>query len=325
MNRDPEISVILPMYNEASVVPEIVRAVSQELQALGRDFELVCVDDGSSDSTSELLLEAAEADPRVVPVQLSRNFGKESAVSAGLELARGQAVVVMDSDLQHPPTLLPTLVARWDEGWDVVVGLKQHRGRESMAYKLASRLFYSLMGQGAGQSMRGSSDFVLLDRQAVDALNACPERHRFFRGLVAWVGFRRIEVPFEVAERHAGQTKWSTVGLVRYSLRNLLAFTSWPLYITAWLAVGVVFLDLLLTLHTLWNWVSGVALSGFTTAIITTTTLGGLILLSQTILVLYISQVFDETKGRPTFIVRQERPRADRRSAPGAPESRADG
>jgi len=304
----PELSIVLPMYNEADMVDRVLAEVSAQVQALGRTFEVVCVDDGSVDGTLEALQRAAQADDRVVPVIFSRNFGKEAAMLAGLEAASGQAVVVMDADLQHPPDLLPRMVQAWDRGVDVVDAVKEHRGQEGPLYRLATEAFYALMGRSVGDHLRGSSDFKLLDRQVVDAVLAMPERTRFFRGLVAWVGFRVERVPFRVQPRAAGTTSWNTFGLVRYSLRNLVAFTAFPLRVVALAGFVTVGLDLLLALQTLWNWFRGVAVSGFTTVILTVGLLGGLILIALGVVALYLGQMYDEIKGRPVYVVRRPRP-----------------
>lgn len=306
----PSISVVLPMYDEAEIIEHVLQVVTVELEALGRPFEILCVDDGSTDGTAALLDQAAQADPRVIPIHLSRNFGKEAALVAGLEAARGEAVLFLDADLQHPPELIPEMVARWEQGFDVVEAVKAERGRESLAYKAAAALFYGMMGDHAGAHLAGSSDFKLLDRQVVDVLASMPERNRFFRGLVAWVGFRVARVPFQVAERAGGKTSWTTWGLARYALRNVVSFSAMPLRMVAWAGLLMLLLDALLGVQTLWNWWRGAAVTGFTTVILTVVGLGGLILLSQGVVALYVAQMFEELKGRPVYIARRPRARS---------------
>jgi len=304
----PRISVVLPMYDEAAMVDRVLDVVSLELQELGHSYEIVCVDDGSRDATGELLDAAARRDRRVVPVHLSRNFGKEAALAAGLQVARGRAVLVLDADLQHPPDLIPTLVARWEEGYDVVEAVKADRGRESWAYKAAASLFYGLMGTHTGQRLSGSSDFKLLDRQVVDALSELPEHSRFFRGLVAWVGFRVAQVPFQVRDREAGETKWSVLGLARYALRNVVTFSATPLRLVAWLGFVMLVFDGLLAVQTFWNWWRGAAVTGFSTVILAVVGLGGLQLLSLGVVAVYLAQMYEEIKARPVYLIRRERP-----------------
>ena len=302
---NPIISVILPMLNEASNVARALEEVSGELEAIGRPFEIVCIDDGSTDGTAALLHEASRRDPRVVPVTLSRNFGKESALAAGLDAARGQAIIVLDADLQHPPELMRSMIAKWDEGFDVVEGVKSERGDETFFYRASAGLFYALLGKAAGDRLRGSSDFKLINRTVVDTLARFPERHRFFRGLVAWVGFRVAKLPFQVRARSAGTSKWGTLQLARYALRNVVSFSSTPLRLVGWTGFVTLVLAALLGVQTFWNWWTGIAVTGFTTVILTVLGLGGLILLSLGVIAIYLAEMFDEQKGRPVYIVRQ--------------------
>jgi dolichol-phosphate mannosyltransferase len=303
----PEVSVILPMYNEAPMVGPALTALREALSGCAASWEIVCVDDGSQDGTGAALVAASRADPRVVAVQFSRNFGKEAALLCGLQAAQGQAVVLMDADLQHPPSLLPALLAKWKQGFDVVDAVKANRGDESAGYRLFAALFYGLLSRAVGKDMHGASDFKLLDRQVVDAVLACPERNRFFRGLVAWVGFSVAQVPFDVAARHAGTSKWSMRGLIRYALHNLVSFSSLPLKLVAWAGAATVSVGVLLGIQTLYNWLTGRAVSGFTTVILLLLMLCGLILLSLGVVAVYLAYLYEEQKARPVFVVRQPR------------------
>jgi dolichol-phosphate mannosyltransferase len=303
----PELSVVLPIYNEGDLVAAAVGRVRESVARTGRSYELICIDDGSTDATGARLAELAAADPAIVPVTFSRNFGKEAALCAGLELARGRAVLFLDADLQHPPERIPEFVRLWEEGWDVVEGVKTRRGPEGPIRRGATRAFYALMSRAAGFDLDASSDFKLLDRQVVDALLRCSERTRFFRGLVAWVGFRVARVPFQVEERAGGRSKWSFRALVAYSLRNLVAFSAAPLRLVAWLGFATILAGVLLAAQTFWNWLNGSALSGFTTVILLVDVLCGLILLSLGVLGYYVSQLYEEQKARPIFVVREAR------------------
>lgn len=302
-----DLSVVIPVYNEELAIELSLKAIREELTRTGKTWEIICVDDGSRDRTLEVLSAVSAADPRVHAVPLARNFGKEAAMSAGLEEARGRAVVLMDADLQHPPALLPRMVELWSEGHDVVSAVKEARARESLLYRAMSGLFNWLMAGAAGSRFRGAADFKLLDRQVVDALLGCPERNRFFRGLVAWVGFRTIEIPFTVQERVAGTTKWSVVGLVRYSIRNLIAFSALPLKMVSAMGFGTLIFAGGLAMQTLWRYLAGDALSGFTTVILLQLILGGLLLSATGIIALYVAVIYDEVKGRPMFLVRRSR------------------
>lgn len=329
----PELTVILPMFNEESVVSETLRVVSGEVQKATNSFEILCINDGSTDRTGEIVAEFAESDARIRVVELSRNFGKEAAMAAGLDHALGRGVLLLDSDLQHPASLIHEMVLAWRDGADVVSGVKASRGREGLLYKLMAHLFNRLMG-GGDEGFRGASDFKLLDRQVVDALIACPERHRFFRGLVAWVGFRTHEIPFDVLERAGGETKWSTRTLLRYSIRNLLSFSALPLKLIA--AGG--FLTLLfafaMAVWTLIRYFRGDSLAGFPTVILLQLIFGGVLLTSLGVMSLYLAEMFEEMKRRPIYLYRAPRSAPQKGTVPekssvpeesAAPEKRAEG
>lgn len=308
----PDVSVVLPVYEEEEGIGAALDAVRAHLSTTGAAFEVIAVDDGSRDATVARLEEAAGADDRVQVVRLARNFGKEAALAAGLDAARGRAVILMDADLQHPPELLPRMVELWREGHDVVSAVKEARSRESLTYRLFAGLFNALMGRAAGASFHGASDYKLLDRQVVDALARCPERNRFFRGLVTWVGFRTAEVPFSVRERTAGRTKWSTWGLLKYSLRNLIAFTALPLKLVAVAGFVTLLFAAGLAVQTLGRYLAGRAVSGFTTVILLQLILGGLLLTSVGVIAMYIAEIYDEVKRRPVFVLRKPEPPGSR-------------
>lgn len=310
----PEITIVIPMFNEEDCLEATLEVVRSEAEKVTDSFEILCIDDGSTDRTPELLRQASAVDARVIPVELSRNFGKEAALAAGLDFARGDAVVILDADLQHPAHLLTDMVAAWRAGADVVNGVKHSRGREGRIYGLLAKTFNALMG-GATRNgdFRGASDFKLLDRQVVDAIRACPERHRFFRGLVAWVGFRTEDIPFHVQERAAGDTKWSKRALVRYSLRNLLSFSALPLRLIAVAGFSTLVLAAMMAGWTLFRYLRGDSLSGFPTVILLQLMLGGLLLTSLGVISLYLAEMFEELKRRPVYLYRAPRT-SDRRA-----------
>ncbi len=302
------------MYNEQEMVQLMLDTLRQHLDGTGRRYEIVCVDDGSADNTRHKVDAIAEQDPRVVLVSLSRNFGKEAAMTAGMTAARGQAVLIMDADLQHPPELIERMLERWDEGYDVINAVKEARSKESLLYRALAHTFNRMMSRAIGTDFQGASDFKLLDRAVVDALLACPERNRFFRGMVAWVGFHTIDVPFTVAKRAAGQTQWSTAGLVRYSLKALIAFTALPLRLVAALGLLTLVGAVALAIQTLARYLMGLSVSGFTTVILLQLILGALMLMSMGVLSLYVAQLYEENKGRPVFIVRPNHASPGKRS-----------
>jgi len=313
----PDLSIILPMYNEEATIPIVLSEVRRRLAEVGLSFEIVCIDDGSSDQTGSLLEAEAKLDATLVVLRFARNFGKEAALTAGLDHARGRAALLLDSDLQHPPSLLAEFVRRWQDGADVVNGVKVDRGRESFTYRASAGVFNRLMGQSlpaAGAGFAGASDFKLLDRQVIEALKSCPERNRFFRGLVAWIGFRVDTVPFEVQERAAGHSKWSHSQLVRYSVRNLLAFSALPLRLIAMAGFGMLVFTVGLSAWTLYRYARGDSLAGFPTVILVELVLGSLVLTSLGVISLYLAEMFDEMKKRPIYVCRssptERRPRS---------------
>jgi len=298
-----KITVILPAYGEEKNIDPAVRAVSEVLESCRVDYELLFVDDGSRDGTWERICAAAKENGRVHGIRFSRNFGKEAAMFAGLEAARGDACVVMDCDLQHPPETIPEMIRLWREGYQVVEGVKEDRGTESAAHSAAARLFYRWISRASGMDMSSASDFKLLDRAVVDALNAMPERSVFFRALSHWVGFRSVSLPFSVRERTAGESKWSTSSLIRYAFRNMSAFSSAPLHIVTILGMLMLAAALVFGTIALVQKLTGTALGGFTTVILLQLFTGSLLMISLGIIGLYIGRIYEEIKGRPRYIV----------------------
>jgi len=305
--RDALLSVVVPLYNEQESIDALFLALIEQLTATLHPFEIVCVDDGSTDGTLAQLYRRAEQDARIHVVALSRNFGKEAAMAAGLEVARGRAVLFLDADLQHPPELIPQMLELWHSGYDVVNGVKEQRSREALTYRMAASAFNRLMGGAADADFRGASDFKLLDRQVVDVLKRLPETRRFFRGLVAWSGFRTVRLPYRVRRRAAGRTKWSSAGLVRYSIRNLLAFSEMPLRAIAATGFFTLIFAGLLAAWQLYRFITGWTLSGFTTVILLQLFLGGLLLTGVGIVAIYLAEMYAEVKQRPLYVIRHPR------------------
>ena len=284
----------------------MLEAVVEVVRGLGMTWEIVAVDDGSTDDTLAVL-EAARADLPIRLVPLCRNFGKEAALTAGMDASVGDAVVFLDGDLQHPPGLIPAMVEKWREGFEVVHGVREEREREPLLYRTFALGFYRLFRGIAGQDLRGHSDFKLLDRQVVDALRDCPERNRFFRGLVTWVGFRTCAIPLTIQPRAGGATKWSFAQLFVYSLRSITSFSSRPLYWIAGMGLALLALGIPMALLTFYRYFAGQAVDGFTTVILLLIILCGFIIFFIGIIAVYLAQLFDEVKNRPTYIVRKPR------------------
>ena len=297
------LSVILPSYNEEQMIAIAARTVTGILDNAGIDHELLFVDDGSRDKTWDEIQKASRANPHVVGVHFSRNFGKESAMFAGLQQARGDCCVVMDCDLQHPPEKIVEMYRLWEQGYEVVEGIKEDRGKESGLHRFASLRFYQLISKATGLDMSASSDFKLLDRKVVDTLNAMPERNVFFRALSFWVGFRRAEVSYRVQERTAGESKWSTRSLIRYAINNIGSFSSAPLHLITLLGVVMLLTAIVFGVVALVQKIMGVALGGFTTVILLLLFASSLIMISLGIIGYYIARIYEEIKGRPRYII----------------------
>lgn len=299
------LSVILPSYNEEKMIATAAGTVTRILDEAGIAHELLFIDDGSRDKTWEEILRAAESNPHVVGVHFSRNFGKEAAMFAGLEQAKGDCCVVIDCDLQHPPEKIVEMYRLWEQGYEVVEGIKEDRGEETGMHKLAANSFYAIISRLTGLDMASSSDFKLLDRKVVDTLNQMPERNVFFRALSFWVGFRKAEVRYRVRERTAGESKWSTRSLIRYAINNIGSFSSAPLHIVTVLGFVMLVIAVVFGVVALVQKVSGAALGGFTTVILLLLFSSSIIMISLGIIGYYIARIYEELKGRPRYIISQ--------------------
>ena len=297
------LSVILPSYNEEKMIAKATARMAEILQPEKIDYELLFIDDGSRDGTWAQINEAAEKDSHVVGVHFSRNFGKEAAMFAGLEQARGDCCVVIDCDLQHPPEKIVEMYRLWEQGYEVVEGIKEDRGEESGLHKFAANSFYGLLSKATGMDMSSSSDFKLLDRKVVDTLNSLPERNVFFRALSFWVGYKKTSVSYCVQERTEGVSKWSTKSLIKYALTNISSFSSAPLHIVTVLGFLLLAVAFVLGIIALVQKISGVALGGFTTVILLLLFSASVIMISLGIIGYYIARIYDEIKGRPRYII----------------------
>ena len=297
------LSVILPSYNEEKMIHIAAARLADILVGAGIEYELLFVDDGSSDKTWAEITSASEKDPHVVGLHFSRNFGKEAAMFAGLERAKGDCVVVIDCDLQHPPEKIVEMYRLWEQGYEVIEGIKEDRGEESGFHRFAAKSFYGLISKATGMDMSSSSDFKLLDRKVVDTLNKMPERSVFFRALSFWVGFKKTEVTYCVQERTEGVSKWSTRSLVRYALTNITSFSSAPLQIVTVLGVIMLAVSVIMGVIALVQKICGVALGGFTTVILLLLFASSIIMISLGIIGYYIAKIYDEIKGRPRYII----------------------
>ncbi|PWB79414.1 MAG: glycosyltransferase, partial [Methylocystaceae bacterium] len=311
------------VFNEAQNLRLLVARLLPTLESAAASFEVLFVDDGSSDATLEVLRELHAADPRVTAISFSRNFGKEIAIAAALDHARGKAVVLMDADLQHPPETIADFIAKWREGYKNVYGQRRDRATDPKLRSLFTDLFYKLFDRfGDTPLPRGAGDFRLLDRQAIDALGKMRERARFSKGLFAWIGFKSIGVPFEVEERAAGTSKYSYAKLIRFALDGLMSFSSVPLKIWAIIGMGIsAFALAMAAFYFTRTLLFGVDVPGYASLIVSIAFFGGIQLFSLGVLGEYIALIFAEVKRRPLYLVAErlgveddeDEPRARRR------------
>jgi glycosyltransferase involved in cell wall biosynthesis len=301
------LSIVVPAFQEAAGLRAGLDAIYAAARQAQLAFEIIVVDDGSTDDTWGAIAAACREMPEIVGVRLSRNFGKEGAIAAGLDRAQGDACIVMDADLQHPPGLIPEMVRRWrEEGWDVVEAVKSHRGRESAVHRLVARTFYRAAAWLTGHDLQDASDFKLLDRRVLNEWRRLGERATFFRGLVAWLGFRRTQIGFEVPPRANGPSRWSLTALSGLAVHAVTSFSALPLQLVTLLGLAILFVAVVLGLQAIRLWWEGLALPGFTTVILLQLIIGGVLMLSLGIIGTYIARIYDEVKARPRYVVRDE-------------------
>ena len=297
------LSIVIPAYNEEKMILKTTEVVSGIMEREKIPFELVFVNDGSKDQTWEMIEKAAEKNSHVTGIRFSRNFGKESALFAGLANAEGDCIAVMDCDLQHPPETLVEMYRLWEQGYEVIEGVKRSRGKESILHRASAGMFYKIMSKAVQIDMSRASDFKLIDRKAVEALLSMPERNAFFRALSSWVGYRTTSVEFDVQERTEGESKWSTWSLIKYAVRNIVGFSSAPLQMITVAGVLTLLLAVVLGIQSLVKYFCGHALEGFTTVILLLLIIGSLIMLSLGVIGIYIAKIYEEVKGRPRYFI----------------------
>ena len=300
---DKMLSVVLPAYNEEKMVKKTSQVVGDLLEKEQIPYELVFVNDGSKDHTWEKILELKEERAHIKGVCFSRNFGKEGAVFAGITQAEGDCIAVMDCDLQHPPETLIKMYRLWEDGYQVIEGVKASRGRESFIHKMFAKTFYSIISDATGIDMSRASDFKLMDRQAAEEFLKLPERNVFFRALSSWVGFKTTYVEFDVQEREAGESKWSFKSLVRYAVNNITSFSAAPMQIVTFFGVVFFVFAVLLGIQSLYMYFSGHAVAGFTTVILLLLLVGSILMFSLGVIGYYIAKIYDEVKMRPRYII----------------------
>ena len=297
------LSVVIPALNEQEMVPAAAEQIDGILSRAGIPHELIFIDDGSRDATWAEIRAESEHRDTVRGVHFSRNFRKEAAIFAGLQAADGDCVAVIDCDLQHPPEKLVEMYRLWEQGVEVVEGVKTDRGEESLAHRVAAKTFYRLISEATHIDMTRASDFKLLDRKAVNVLLSMREKRAFFRALSSWIGFRTAEVPYEVRERAAGESKWSTWLLIKYALSNITAFTSLPLHLITGCGAASFLAALIVGIVSIVRLAMGRVVTGLTGAVILLLFLSGLIMVGLGIIGYYLGNIYMEIQDRPRFIV----------------------
>jgi glycosyltransferase involved in cell wall biosynthesis len=302
--KNPTISVIIPAFNEETGIAHAIDEIKNVLSGCPVDYELIIVDDGSRDNTYQEICNVNLTDHRVKGIKLSRNFGKESAIYAGLEAAKGDAIITIDADLQHPPALIPQMITSWQQGAEIIHAVKLDRSTDSRVARLRASIFNNTLKFLGGIDITNSSDFKLLDRVVVDILTTqLNEKGRFYRGLTNWVGFKQLSLPFTVEERNAGIGKWSLYSLVGLAITAIVSFTSLPLRIITILGLITFVFGAIVATEALASWYQGEAISGFTTTIISILIIGSFIMISLGIIGEYLAKIYDEVKNRPIYII----------------------
>jgi dolichol-phosphate mannosyltransferase len=303
----PTISIVAPVYNEEEVLPELVRRVRAVMEETGESWEMVLVDDGSHDRSAQMIAELHEADSRVTGVSFSRNFGFQIAVTAGLDHAQGDAVILTDADLQDPPEVYPRMIAKWREGYDVVYGIRTSREGETWFKLMTAKLFYRLIYRITSVDIPlDTGDFRLIDRCVVDAVRHMPERNRFLRGMIPWVGYRQTGIEYERVARYAGESKFSKVSqMLPFAVDAVTSFSYFPLRIATYLGFIIAVISGLAILSVIFLRLFGpdTPLLGQATTLVAVLFLGGVQLISLGIIGEYLGRIYDEVKGRPLYLV----------------------
>jgi polyisoprenyl-phosphate glycosyltransferase len=315
-----EISVIIPFYNESSGIEYLFARLIPVLQQLNNNYEIVCINDGSTDDTFEKLVEFNQQDPTIKIVNLSRNFGKEIALTAGIDYASGAAVIPLDADLQDPPELITQLIAKWREGYDVVYAVRRSRQGETWLKRVSAMAFYRILSSMSQVPIPANTgDFRLLDRRVVEAIKKLPERTRFMKGLFAWVGYKQTSVFFNREPRHAGKTTWNYWQLWNFALDGIISFSFLPLKVWSYVGFSISLISLvyalMLVVRTL---IFGVDVPGYASLMVAILFLGGIQLITLGVLGEYLGRVYEEVKGRPLYFVRSEYGFSDQKSYPVA-------
>lgn len=298
------LSLVIPAFNESGNIENTINVIEKLMNKNEIKFEIVFVDDGSSDDTWRILERCAKEKKFITALRFSRNFGKEGAIFAGLKAAKGDACVVMDCDLQHPPEVAVDMYHLWENNeFDVIEAKKASRGRESLIYKMFAGSFYKLLKTTSGIDLKGASDYKLMDRAVVDVLNEMPERLTFFRALSSWVGYKTHTIHFDVPPREVGTSKWSFSKLFVFAINSITSFSNLPMQIVTLCGGAFFIFALVMVVNTLYNKITGISQEGFSTVILLLLIIGSIIMFSLGIIGHYLSKIYEEIKFRPRYII----------------------
>lgn len=305
----PELSVVVPAYNEEAVIEETYRRVTEVLAGLALSYEIIFIDDGSSDNTVDLLHRISQRDPLAKIISFSRNFGHQNAIMAGLQYSAGRAVISMDADLQHPPELIPALIDKWREGFDVVYTIREYKEGTGILKKMTSLAFYKFINIMAQINIKpGSADFRLLDRKVVDTLIGLKEKTNFLRGLIVWAGFKQTGLNYMAAERFSGKTKYTLRKMIVFALDGIISFSTFPLRITMFLGLTISSCSFLYMLYALYiKLFTSKTVPGWASIVVPILFFGGIQFIIIGIQGEYIGRIYEEVKGRPAFIIKNTR------------------
>ncbi len=301
------ISIVVPIFNEQEVLPQLYQRVNSVMERIDLPFELILVDDGSSDKSLELAFALHEKDGHIKVLELSRNFGHQMAIAAGLDYASGDAVITMDGDLQHPPEMIPTLIDKWREGYDIVTTCRESTADTGLFKDITSRFFYAVINRLSEVEIpQGAADFRLLDRSVVEAFRVMGERSLFLRGLVSWVGYKQIAIPYEAAARYGGKSKYSLIRMLRFAVDGVTSFSSIPLYISAFIGLIISLLSFIYAIFAIYSRLFTTrVVEGWTSVLVMVLFLGGILLMTLGIQGIYLGRIYKEVKGRPRYLVRR--------------------
>ncbi|NWG04919.1 MAG: glycosyltransferase family 2 protein [Syntrophaceae bacterium] len=306
--EDPLLSIIVPLFNEEAVIPQFYERLKKVMDSQDGDYEIIFINDGSTDRSMEALLKLRQSDPRIKIIEFSRNFGHQIAITAGLDHAQGKAVIVMDGDLQHPPEVIPKLIQKWKEGFELVYTVRKETKDAGYFKNLSASLFYSLINKiGDIQIPKHGADFRLVDRRVLESLKLMRERSRFMRGLFNWVGYSQTSVEFEADVRYAGVTKYSFKKMIQFALDGITSFSSFPLRISTYFGFMVSVISFLYAAFAIYaRLFTDIALPGWTSILVAVLFLGGVQLITIGLLGEYIGRIYNEVKQRPLYIIRNK-------------------